>query len=200
MRGDKILTRLGHGHQVGADPLELGAGHGDGGSVFSLGNTKVLLVDIHKLEVVLGNAVVVGALEDEVERVGGVVGLEGEHVLVLGSAQDLGERDQVDTESDVAVASVGREGLGLVHHGDEGHVRVVHGLEGEARVIAVEVAVLNQVLDGIDDLGNGLSALNARRAWFICCSSSPSSGRWPSQVVPQAWWRSVNWIWWEIMV
>lgn len=31
-------------------------------------------------------------------------------------------------------------------------MRVVHGLEGDAGVIAVEVAVLNEVLDGIDDL------------------------------------------------
>jgi hypothetical protein len=31
-------------------------------------------------------------------------------------------------------------------------VRVVHGLEGNAGVIAVEVAVLDEVLDRIDDL------------------------------------------------
>jgi hypothetical protein len=31
-------------------------------------------------------------------------------------------------------------------------MRVVHGLEGNARVIAVEVAVLYEVLDGVDDL------------------------------------------------
>jgi hypothetical protein len=31
-------------------------------------------------------------------------------------------------------------------------VRVVHGLEGDTGVIAVEVAVLDKVLDGVDDL------------------------------------------------
>jgi hypothetical protein len=31
-------------------------------------------------------------------------------------------------------------------------VRVVHGLEGDAGVIAVEVAVLDEILDCIDDL------------------------------------------------
>ena len=31
---------------------------------------------------------------------------------------------------------------------------VVHGLEGDSGVIAVEVAVLNEILDGIDELGN----------------------------------------------
>lgn len=29
---------------------------------------------------------------------------------------------------------------------------VVHGLEGDAGVIAIEVAVLYEVLDGVDDL------------------------------------------------
>jgi hypothetical protein len=31
-------------------------------------------------------------------------------------------------------------------------VRVIHGLEGDTGVIAVEVAVLDKVLDGVDDL------------------------------------------------
>jgi hypothetical protein len=31
-------------------------------------------------------------------------------------------------------------------------VGVVHGLEGDAGVIAVEVAVLDEVLDSVDDL------------------------------------------------
>ena len=30
---------------------------------------------------------------------------------------------------------------------------VVHGLESDTRVVAVEIAILNQVLDGIDNLG-----------------------------------------------
>lgn len=32
-------------------------------------------------------------------------------------------------------------------------MRVVHSLEGDSRVIAIEVAVLYEVLDGIDNLG-----------------------------------------------
>jgi hypothetical protein len=35
-------------------------------------------------------------------------------------------------------------------------VGVIHGLEGDAGVIAVEIAVLHEVLDGIDDLGSEL--------------------------------------------
>lgn len=32
---------------------------------------------------------------------------------------------------------------------------VVHGLKGDAGVIAIEVAVLDQILDGIDNLAGG---------------------------------------------
>lgn len=112
----------------------------------------MLLVNVHELEVVLANAVILAALEDEVEHVGGILGLEGQDILVLGGAQHLGEGGQVDTEGDVAVASVGGETLGLEHHGDQGNVGVVHGLQGDTRVIAVEVAVLDKILDGVDHL------------------------------------------------
>jgi hypothetical protein len=38
-------------------------------------------------------------------------------------------------------------------------VGVVHGLEGDTGVIAVEIAVLHEVLDGIDDLETELEGL-----------------------------------------
>lgn len=154
---DAVLARLdvdalAHGHQVGRDALELGARHADGGRVLGVGNAQVLLVNVHELEVVLGDAVVFGGLEHEVEHVGRVLGLERQDVLVLGGAQHLGQRGQVDAERNVAVASEGGEGLRLEHHGYQGDVRVVHGLQRDAAVVAVEVAVLHEVLDGVDDL------------------------------------------------
>ena len=112
----------------------------------------MLLVDIHELEVVLAEAVGGGALEAYVERVGGILSLQRQDVIVLGGSQNLGQGHQVDTEGDVAVATVGAEGVGLEHHGDQGNVGVVHGLQRNARVIAVEVAVLHQVFDGVHHL------------------------------------------------
>lgn len=112
----------------------------------------MLLVNVHELQVVLADAVVLAALKDQVKHVGGVLGLERENIFVLGSAEHLGERGQVDTEGDVAVASVRRKAFGLEHHGHKGNVGVVHGLEGDTRVIAVEVAVLDEILDGVDHL------------------------------------------------
>lgn len=148
-----VRTRLRHGEEVGTDTTELGSGHGDRGSVLGLGDAKVLLVDVHKLEVVLGDAVVVGGLEGEAELIRGIVGPEGEDVLVLGGAEDLGQRGEVHAESDVTVAAIRAEAVGLEHHGHQGNVGVVHGLQGNAAVIAVEVAVLDEIFDGVDNLG-----------------------------------------------
>ena len=100
-----LRTRLRHGYQVRCDALELGRRHADGRGVLGVRDAEVLLVNVHELEVVLRDPVRLGALEDEVEDVGRILGLEGEDVLVLGGAQHLGERREVDAEGNVAVAS-----------------------------------------------------------------------------------------------
>jgi hypothetical protein len=112
----------------------------------------VLLVNVHELDVVLADPVRRVVLEDQVDNIRRVLGLEGEDVIGLSCAQNLCERAKVDTEGDVAVASEGCESLGPQQHGDESDMGVVHGLQRDTRVIAVEVAVLDEVLDGIDDL------------------------------------------------
>lgn len=112
----------------------------------------MLLVNVHELDVVLAQPVALGALEDQVDDIRRVLRLEGEDVFVLCATEDFCEGGEVDAEGKVAVATEGREGFGLEHHGDQGDVGVVHGLERNTGVIAVEVAVLDEVLDGVDDL------------------------------------------------
>ena len=115
----------------------------------------MLLVNVHELDVVLADPVALSALEDQVDDIRCVLRLEGEDVFVLCATEDFCEGSEVDAEGEVAVATERREGFGLEHHGDQGDVGVVHGLEGNAGVIAVEVAVLHEVLDGVDDLNGG---------------------------------------------
>ncbi len=112
----------------------------------------MLLIDIHQLKIVFGQSVALAGLELEVQHIWGVLGLEGKNIVVLGSTEDLGEGTEVDTERNVAIATVWGETLGLEHHGDERDVGVVHGLQSNAGVVAVEVAVLDEVLDRIDNL------------------------------------------------
>lgn len=115
----------------------------------------MILIDIHELDIILTDPVVLRVLKHEVERVRCVIGLQRQYVLVLGTTEDLREGGQVDAEGDVAVAAVRTEALGFEVHGDEGDMGVVHCLQGDAGVVAVEVAVLDEVFDGFYHLGGG---------------------------------------------
>lgn len=149
---EKERTRLRKLVQIPANPLELRRRHLNRSRILCLGNSQVLLVDVHQLDIILAYPVGLRALEHEVNRVGGVLGLERQDIFVLGGPQNFGQRDQVDSQRDVTVAAVGGEAIGAEQHGDQGNVGVVHGLEGDSGVIAVEVAVLDEVFDGVGDL------------------------------------------------
>jgi hypothetical protein len=114
----------------------------------------MLLVNIHKLQVILAQPITLAALENQIQDIRSILSLDCQDILALGGTQDLGERCEVDAKGDITVASVWGEGFCLEHHGDERDVRVVHGLESHTGVIAVEVAVLDEILDCIDDLKN----------------------------------------------
>lgn len=161
------LTRLRQSRQIPGDLRELGTGHRDGRRVFGVRDTQVLLVNVHELDVVFTQSVALRALEHQVDDVRRILGLEGQDVIVLCAAQDLCEGGEVDTERKVAIAAEGREGLGLEHHGDESDVGVVHGLERDTGVIAVEVAVLDEVFDSVDDL-RGMSVCVIRALACTC--------------------------------
>jgi len=119
----------------------------------------VLLVDIHELQVILAHPIGLAALERQVQDIRSILSFDCQDILALSGAQDFGEGCEVDAERNVTIAPVWGESLSLEHHGDERDVRIVHGLEGDARVIAVEVAVLDEVLDCIYDLWKSAKAL-----------------------------------------
>jgi hypothetical protein len=130
----------------------------------------MLLVYVHELEIVFTDAILLGALEYQVDDIRRVLSLDGQDIGGLSSAKNLGERAKIDAQSDVAVAAERREGLSLEHHGHEGDVGIVHGLEGNAGVIAVEVAVLDEATDGVDHLYE-LAFAMARTYWHIAILS-----------------------------
>ena len=88
----------------------------------------MLLINIHELQIILADAIILAALKHQVENIRRVLGLEREDILVLRGAKDFGEGGEVYAEGDVAVASKGGKGFGFEHHGHEGDVGVVHGL------------------------------------------------------------------------
>lgn len=112
----------------------------------------MFLVNVHELEVILAEPVALRALKCKAYDIRGIFSGDGQQIVALQRLEDLVERREVDSQSEVPVATPPVEQLRLQHHGDEGDVRVVHGLQRHTGLIAVEVAVLNEVLDRIDDL------------------------------------------------
>ena len=65
--------------------MEFSSWHLDDGRVVSLWDSKVLLVEVHQLHLIIGDLLLVGGLEHEVDGVSLVLGLNGDDV-VIGSA------------------------------------------------------------------------------------------------------------------
>lgn len=165
--------------EIAANPLELGGRHPDGGGVLSVGDAENVGLDLEQLQVELGHFVLLCrdeknwpnespflsrrqvrwrggkgtlALKSEGDHAAGVLGPEGDGIVVTGALEDLGHGAQVDAELEAAVAAVVLEALGVEHEGDQRDVARVHGLEGDALGRAVEVGIGDEVLHGLEDL------------------------------------------------
>ena len=99
----------------------------------------------------VGNAILALGLEHEGEGVALVLGLEGHDVVVAGALEDLGHVGGVEAEGDGTVAPEMVEAGGAEGDGHEGHVGGVHGLDGQLILGAVDVGVLDEVLDGFNE-------------------------------------------------
>ena len=82
------MTVLVSSHQEKCEPdnsLEFSGRHLDHSRVVSLRNTKVLLVQVHQLHLVVGDLLLVGALEHEGYSVPLVLSLDGDDVIIGGA-------------------------------------------------------------------------------------------------------------------
>lgn len=150
--GSADLDGVADDGDLAADALELGGGHLDDALVLSVRDTEVLAIDVHKLQVEVGDAGLLGVLEHEGDVVAVVVGLKGDGVVVASALKDLGHGGKVDAKGDVAVGTEMLETFGAEEEGDEGDVGRVHGLEGDAGAGAVEVGVSDEVLHAVHEL------------------------------------------------
>jgi hypothetical protein len=112
----------------------------------------VLLVNVHQLDIVLANAVVLRVLEDKVQGIRSILGLESKDVIVLSTPKHLRERREIDAEGYVTVAAKGAESFRLEVHRNESDMRVVHSLQSDPSIVAVKVAVLDEVFDCLNNL------------------------------------------------
>ena len=72
----------------------------------------MLLVNVHQLDIVLADPVAGLIFEDQIDHVGRVLRLDGEHVFVLSRTKHFCERAKVDSQGNVTIAAEGRECLG----------------------------------------------------------------------------------------
>jgi hypothetical protein len=111
-----IHTGLRESHEVNADSLEFSRWHANRSRILGIRDPQMLLINIHKLQVILAQSITLAALEDQIKNIRRVLGLDGQDIFILGGAENFCKGGEVDTKSYVAVASVGGETLCLEHH------------------------------------------------------------------------------------
>lgn len=110
----------------------------------------------------VGNAVLGRTLEHERQRISSIFRLEGDHVVISGALENFGQVTRVESEGERSVTSEVIESFGLEGNSHERNVRTVHGLDGELVFAAINVGILNQILDGLNDLLEHLSLYQTR--------------------------------------
>ena len=165
--------------QILADLAPLNRVDGDERVVLSVRDRKVLDIEAQQVQLELGASAGLGVLELDLQEARVSVGLQGDRVVSVGELHHLGKVDDVDAEDDIVVAAVGLEALHAEVQRDEGDMGRVYGLERDAyknqylfaRICQelefaaygarvhlltcganVQVDVVDEVLDGLDDL------------------------------------------------
>ncbi|KAJ1390317.1 hypothetical protein SESBI_37532 [Sesbania bispinosa] len=100
----------------------------------------------------LGKRTHTRAFEHEGDGIAAIIGLDGDDVVVAGAFQHLGHVIEVHAHGDVAVAAVVLKPFRPKQQRHQSHVTGVHGLKGEPGGRAIEVRIVNQVLDRLEHL------------------------------------------------
>ncbi|PON36308.1 hypothetical protein PanWU01x14_329400, partial [Parasponia andersonii] len=88
------------------------------------------------------------AFEHEGDRVRGVIGLDSDDVVVTSAFEHLGHAVEVHAQGEVPITAIVLEPFGSEEEGEAG----VHGLEREAGGGAVEVGIVDEVLERFQNL------------------------------------------------
>ena len=150
---DRDLDVLTNDRELLADALELSCGHANNAVVDRGGNTERLHIDVHELQGEARDAVLVRGFEDEVDVVGLVLSLEGDRVVGASAAKNLGHVLDAQTEVHVAVNAEVFEALSAEGELDQGDERRVDALEGDTIRRAVKVTLLDELTEGLHELG-----------------------------------------------
>mmetsp|Transcript_6420 Transcript_6420/g.16232 ORF Transcript_6420/g.16232 Transcript_6420/m.16232 type:complete len:291 (+) Transcript_6420:88-960(+) len=156
--------------EITAGALELSGRHLDHGLGITLRDSEQLALDVHQLELKVGDLGLLLALEHERDGVTLVVRLDGELVFVASTLENLAHRVEVDAQGHIAIAAVVLEALGTQKHGHQRDVTAVHRLQADALLGALKVGLLDQILHCFDQLLQNarLSKTCLEHGCFVC--------------------------------
>merc|ERR1719347_1924860 len=106
-----------------------------------------------------------------------VLGLDGHNVVVGSTLEDLGHTGQVHAHGELTVTAELVKAISAQVHGDEGHVAVVHGLKLNASIAAIPGGLIEQVLQGLQNLLQEVSLDKSGLKHFDISESLRVSGR-----------------------
>ncbi len=98
------------------------------------------------------NASVLRALEQESQVISGIVGLEGNDIFIVRTFENLAQVCGIESQILCTIASVVVQSVAIEMDRNEGNMRRIHGLNGNSIVAAIHICILDQILDGINDL------------------------------------------------
>merc|ERR1719347_858600 len=110
-----------------------------------------------------------------------ILDLDCHNVVVGSTLEDLGHAGQVHAHGELTVTAELVEAISAQVHGDEGHVAVVHGLKLNASIAAIPGGLIEQILQGLEDLlqevsldKSGLKHCDIGESLRVSCRSEPS--------------------------
>ena len=110
----------------------------------------------HDSRTKIRNASILRAFEQESQVISGIVGLESDNVFIVCTLENLAQVRGVESQILCTIASVVVQSIAIKMDGNERHVRGIHGLNRNAVVAAIHICILNQILDGVNDLFENL--------------------------------------------
>ena len=106
------------------------------------------------------NASVLRALKQESQVISSIVSLEGNDIFIVCTFENLAQVCGVESQILCTITSVVVQSVAIEMDRNEGNMRGIHGLNGNAIVAAIHICILDQILDGINDLFEDLAFRN----------------------------------------
>lgn len=116
------------------------------------------LITHYTLTKVSNGSVVISRFEQHGKGIGFVIfGLEGDSILISQHLEDFIHIGSADSQRVRTIATEVLECFGPKANSNQRHMSRIHALDSNLLFTAVEIAITNKVLDGLNDMFEGLA-------------------------------------------